>query len=276
LIKRRHWTTEDDAVLRHVYPHLSDKDVAQHLQRTLWSIQSRAKRLKLTKSQEHRENFAQERVRQLSKANSKYHVSHNYFSSIDTREKAYWLGWMWSDGNVYRQGESYQIKIDLYKDDAYILQHFAAALNSDYPLYSYKNAVRLLVSSKQMFTDLSRYGIVPRKSGVNYVPNISLDFVSDFIRGVFDGDGCISKGKNAQITIIGTEAFCHWLQVILQSAIGIQGNCALKKNTTFRWVLSGRANISTFAQWIYQPCSNGERPVCLERKSQRFVAAKFL
>src|SRR5260370_14633801 len=110
----------------------------------------------------------------------------------------------------------------------------------------------------------------------NIAPEIPLTFAADFVRGVFDGDGYISKNKQPQIVIVATQMLCHWLQEVIKDAIGTAGTCALKKNTTFRWILSGRMNLSLFAKWIYQQNLDGAYPLCLERNNQRFIDAGLL
>jgi len=276
MLKRQGWTREDDAVLQQIYPNLSDSDVAQQMQRTLWSIQSRARRLHLTKNAVYRTALNQAHGQRLRKINLIYHVNHNYFSSITTREQAYWLGWIWSDGYVRQQGESYQIELELHKDEVNILEQFKVAVETDSPIRFRRDSARLCIISRQMFQDLGECGIIPQKSKLATQPNIEVIFVADFIRGVFDGDGYISKNKQSQVVIIGTEAFCSWLQSVAQRAIGARGTIALKKNTTFWWMLSGRNNLSAFAQWIYAPFQSGERIICLERKYQRFIEAGLL
>jgi len=275
-LKRQDWTREDDALLQQLYPDLSDSDVAQHMQRTLWSIQARARRLHLTKNAEYRSALNQAHGQRLRERNLTYHVNHHYFSRITTREQAYWLGWLWSDGYVRQRGGSGEIELELHRDDVNILEQFKAAVESDYPIRFRRDSARLCIISRQMFQDLGEYGIIPQKSKLATRPNIDAFFVADFMRGVFDGDGYISKNRQPQVVIIGTEAFCSWLQSVAQRAIGARGTVALKKNATFWWILSGRENLSAFAQWIYAPLRNGERVICLARKYQRFIEAGLL
>jgi hypothetical protein len=227
--KRQSWTREDDTVLQQIYPDLPDSEVAQQMQRTLWSIQSRARRLHLTKNQEYRTALHQAHTQRLRKINLIYHVNHNYFSSITTREKAYWLGWIWSDGYVRQQGESYQIELELHKDDVYILEQFKTAVETDYSIRFRRDSARLCVISRQMFQDLREYGIIPQKSKLATQPDIEEIFVADFIRGVFDGDGHISKNRQPQVVIIGTEAFCSWLQSVAQRVIRSKSNYRIEE-----------------------------------------------
>jgi|GEM_PF-6473601 len=268
MLKRQGWTREDDAVLQQLYPNLSDSDVAQYMQRTLWSIEARARRLHLTKNAEYRTALHQAQGHRLRKRNLLYHINHTYFSSITSREQAYWLGWLWSDGYVRQRGGSYEIELELHRDDVSILEQFKGAVETDYPVRFRRASARLCVISRQMFQDLGEYGIIPRKSKLATRPGIDEFFVADFMRGVFDGDGYISKNKHPQLVIIGTEAFCSWLQSVVQRGIGAKGTIALKKNATFWWILSGRKNLSAFAQWMYAPLENGNRSLALKESTR--------
>jgi hypothetical protein len=265
-----------DDMLKMYYTHSSDASVARQMGMSLDTIKSRAKRLKLKKSEHYQQLLSKERVLRLQKSNCKYTCNHAYFSQIDAREKAYWLGWLWSDGCVLQRGNSYQIRLALQKGDENILQCFRIAVGAEYSIRSERDAVVLTLFSQQMFHDLGKYGVIPHKSLLATYPNIERGFISDFVRGVFDGDGHISRNKSPQITIIGTEVFCSWLQLVSQEARGARGTSALKKNTTFRWTLSGKSNIVAFAQWMYHPLSNGKQVMCLERKYQRFIDAGLL
>jgi hypothetical protein len=250
MLKRQSWTREDDTVLRHIYPSASDSEVAKQMQRTQWSIKSRAKRLHMTKDAEYRAALDQIKTQRLREANRIYHLNHGYFSHITTREQAYWLGWLWSDGCVRKRGNSREIILSLQKGDEDVLQRFRGAVGAGYPIRVDREAVTLLLTSQQMFADLECYGVIPHKSALATYPHIGQAFTSDFVRGVFDGDGCITTSviRQSAVTIIGTEPFCYWLQTTTQREIGIRSAVYHKKNTTFRWVIGARGAITSFAR----------------------------
>jgi hypothetical protein len=208
--------------------------------------------------------------------NRKYDLNHHYFASISTRERAYWLGWLWSDGCVRKRGNSCEIILSLQKRDECVLQGFRSAVGAGYPIRADREAVILRLTSPQMFSDLQRYGVIPHKSALATYPNIEREFISDFVRGVFDGDGCLTMTKQKVVTIIGTEPFCCWLQATTQREIAIRSAVYHKKNTTFRWVISAREMISLFARWMYRTNEDGSLPVLLERKYARFVSASLI
>jgi hypothetical protein len=276
MLKRHGWTREDDALLRRLYPNLSDSDVARQMQRTLWSIQSRARRLRLTKNADYRTALNQAQAERLRQRNLTYHLNHHYFSRIISREQAYWLGWLWSDGCVRKQGNSCEIILSLQKSDESVLHRFRSAVSADYPIRVDREAVTLCLISSQMFADLERHGVIPHKSTLATSPNIGREFTSDFVRGVFDGDGCITTGMRKAVTIIGTEPFCCWLQATTQREIGIRSAVYHKKNTAFRWVVGAGEMITSFARWMYRANADGSLPVHLERKYARFVSAGLI
>ena len=55
----------------------------------------------------------------------KYITNENFFDTIDTEAKAYFLGLMYADGNNYVRGtHSYEMSIALEEGDKYILEKF--------------------------------------------------------------------------------------------------------------------------------------------------------
>ena len=86
----------------------------------------------------------------------------------------------------------YPIKSNIMHEIALINNNL---LDSDYPvtttLKGSKLFYRIDLKSKQMFEDLQRLGVEPNKSLTCTFPNINKDLMPHFIRGLFDGDGCV-------------------------------------------------------------------------------------
>ena len=130
----------------------------------------------------------------IGKLNNIYNVNHQYFKEINSKDKAYWLGWLAADGCVYcRKSTTYMIKLCLGIKDKEILKLFNQSLNYNKPVAITPKTATVEIISKEMFNDLSKYNIIPRKSGVYRMPKIRQDLMHHFIRGYFDGDGSISK-----------------------------------------------------------------------------------
>ena len=133
----------------------------------------------------------------------KYRVNDKYFDTINTEEKAYWLGMIAADGNVYKN----TLQLGLQKQDKEHLLKFRNAINSTHKLISLdKNQYSLQIYSKNLVQSLKQYYIVPNKHKIVKPPNINKKLMSHYWRGVFDGDGHIGcyKGK-WHISICGNE-----------------------------------------------------------------------
>ncbi|MEK7066470.1 MAG: LAGLIDADG family homing endonuclease, partial [Patescibacteria group bacterium] len=55
----------------------------------------------------------------------------------------------------------------------------------------HKTGYRLQIGSKEIFNDLTNLGFTPAKSLELKFPNVPEEVFGDFVRGYFDGDGCI-------------------------------------------------------------------------------------
>ena len=132
-------------------------------------------------------------------ASRHYAVDEHYFDSVDTEEKAYWLGFLDADG--YQDG--HEVVVNLNAQDEEHLWKLRAALRSEHP-------VRLLhddamtggfratfrVSSQSLCSGLNKWGCVPTKSLIVPYPHELPPLLHrHFIRGVFDGDGCLSQSQ---------------------------------------------------------------------------------
>lgn len=130
-----------------------------------------------------------------------YTQDNSLFEKIDNEQKAYWLGFLYADGCVYKckDKNSISITIELHPKDKYILDIFIKHLKSDRKvMVNSRGYVRLEIHSYKMGTDLIRLGCVPRKSTILKFPTKDIvpeKLLNHFIRGYLDGDGCISFCK---------------------------------------------------------------------------------
>lgn len=118
----------------------------------------------------------------------------DFFKTIDTEEKAYWLGFIAADGNIRK--DLLTCSIELKASDREHLVKFAKCFNNYYGVKDIDRqlpSAKIIISSKQCCLDLLQYGITPTKSltlKVN-MDLIPLDLQRHYIRGYFDGNGSI-------------------------------------------------------------------------------------
>jgi len=145
----------------------------------------------------------------------KYTCDYNYFKTVDTEEKAYWLGFLMADGCVHNK----RLSLELQEKDLSHLKLFKDNISSTHPITylkprekfpgSYSNpAYRFRISSPILANDLDKQGMHPNKTFTACFPNLQTNLVNHFIRGLLDGDGCVhlNKDKNSKfVYFLGTE-----------------------------------------------------------------------
>lgn len=127
--------------------------------------------------------------------NCRYKFDDDLFHTIDTENKAYLLGWIASDGHIRDDG----FVISIHERDSVTLQKLRDIICCDLPIANVKdNMISLTVNSKTMAEDIVRHlklvfdGTSRKKDRIVMfpdLPNSELRFA--FIRGYFDGDGCL-------------------------------------------------------------------------------------
>lgn len=194
----------------------------------------------------------------------------SFFHTIDTSDKAYFLGLLMSDGYIMNSLYNKEVGIALQCCDKYILEKLNNYISPTKKLSKYKNSYKWKVASPEMYKDLQQYGITENKSHTDYIyPNIPKEFDRDFIRGYFDGDGCISV-KSTGYNVI---SFCCNSKIFLESLASVlisygiytrpiytgKNRCNQPLHTLY---LSGRANKSLFKKFLYD-------------KAETFLSRKF-
>lgn len=134
--------------------------------------------------------------------NRKYKVNDDYFANQNDK-MAYFLGFLMADGNV--SSTDNKIQICLSEEDADFLEFFYNEIGGS-PIAHYtqnngkQKICRWQCLSSKIKKDLIYYDVIPRKTGFAKIPtNLRKDFYPDFIRGYFDGDGCIWIEKNGAV-----------------------------------------------------------------------------
>jgi hypothetical protein len=197
-------------------------------------------------------------------------ANENYFELLDTNRKAYWLGLIAADGWIVTEKKKPTgFGIALKKEDSYLLKQFAIDLGcpSMYRKERIENNLwQVKFSSEKIASDLIKLKIVPRKSKVLEIPQLSFPLFSSWLRGYFDGDGSVSIRKNtlsvkitsgSKLSLTGIKELLF--QYSIKTSITKDGDtynlCAYTKNAL------------KFGSIIYANMSN---QVCLERKKKVF------
>lgn len=152
-------------------------------------------------------------IRTLKQARrTKISLNENVFKEIDSPEKAYWLGMMYSDGYITKSNSyTNYFAISLKESDKEHLEKFKKFLNYSGNVATYTQVSgyspgslysRLMIGSNTVVKDLEKWGVLENKSDKDLIiPDI--DFKDDFIRGIIDGDGSIRTNDSRILRIHG-------------------------------------------------------------------------
>lgn len=212
-----------------------------------------------------------------------YTLNEHYFDTIDCDEKAYWLGFLFADGATTNTSN---------------VIHFGQIKDRVDTVMAFKNAISLTKEiniripkigntyyfcefhSKIMADKLKELGCIPQKSLLSRFNSsiVPEKYMNSFIRGYFDGDGCIWEGKrkimlvkdkerksgererivhNVKFTITGNYEFINELQNYLCKQLGFKKtklnfSKAKTKKHICTMEYSGRKQIQSFFDYIYK------------------------
>lgn len=152
--------------------------------------------------------FLQEKNIKIDYRKKNKELKENYFEKIDSEEKAYFLGLMYTDGNIRINKSSKQIRLQLQLRDEEIIKKFKEELNSDsnliYDKRIGKECVGIEITNKKLFDDLYSLGVIPNKTYLSQsLPKVPDKFLIPFLRGLFDGDGSLSYKENYNEVHVG-------------------------------------------------------------------------
>lgn len=191
----------------------------------------------------------------------KYTINENYFDHIDTQNKAYILGLLYSDGCNYLP--QHRVKLELQERDKSILDKINIEIGSNKPLSfnnlnaknsNWQNTYRIDITNKHISEKLNSLGMVQNKSLILNFP-IWLDesLYSHFLRGYFDGDGCLQK---YYVSIASTKQFCEKVLDICDSILNIRAtlhDVSHKPESNTKLVyICGISQMQIFLNYLYE------------------------
>ncbi len=198
--------------------------------------------------------------RSIAEANRIYRCDHTFFKTVDNELKAYWLGFIGADGCISDKNE---LLIGLSGKDTEHLETFKQHLGSEHPLKHYMSKyntpmVKLSIGSKELCTDLNRYGVVPRKANILEFQKLPDNLLHHYMRGYVDGDGGFaltsSKYPSLRFYVAGNEKFLLEFQKILIKRCGVkQTKLGSFKHTSTRVLhYGGTRQVLRIVEFLYK------------------------
>lgn len=217
----------------------------------------------------------------------KYPVNENFFDTWSPR-MSYILGYLYADGSLedahYLRGKYIRVTsvdrelIELVKSS---LDSGHTIVMSDSPFPHGKIRYSLRIGSHKMYASLSNHGLYPNKSLTITLPKIPRACTSDFIRGYFDGDGCVhierGVGKSKQkilkrllvVFTSGSKSFLEQLASLLKSELGLNQSKVYTTQKAFQLRYSTEDSVKIF-NFLYKKQTSISR-LFLNRKKDVFT-----
>jgi hypothetical protein len=217
-------------------------------------------------------------------------LNHNAFSE-PTAEAMYWAGFIVADGNLYKykDKENYRLRISLSINDLTLLEQFKEFLKTDVKIAIGKrksdinpngifNYCEISIHSKQIFTDLLKYGITPNKTFTYKMPDWIKDsvYLNQFILGLIHGDGWIreDRDKNVIVGLCGASSVVKDIYDLLKSKLNLKndgtfsitGKCKDGVNDMYSMTFQAHHDVLKILEYLHNGANiNFERKNMLEK-----------
>ena len=267
--KEQPWTDDEINFVKENYMEMKTSDISQTLNRTMSAVELKARKLGLKKYP--------------------YMCDYHYFDEINTEEKAYWLGFLSADGWINKNDKSNAgvTGIELQYGDINHLKKFNKSIKGNYQITDRwrvcelsKNTEKknhmccIRIFSLTMYNSLVEKGFTKNKSFDCHIPPLKQDLIKHYIRGYFDGNGCLCF-TNVSFCInfsTASEVLKNDITKILtlEDFNPVVNTYTTEFGTTMYAININRQNDKlNFLDWIYK-----DSTIYLDRKYKKYLKVK--
>ena len=263
------WSDYELDFLKKNYKEMTNKEISKVLNRTENAIHLQGSRMGMKKYP--------------------YTCDYHYFDDIDTEDKAYWLGFLTADGWINKNDKSNTgtVGIELQYGDIEHLKKFNKSINGNYQITDRWRSCSLSkdkdkkhhmcvirVFSSVMYNSLSKLGFDNDKSYSFKIPKIKDDLIRHYIRGYFDGDGCLCfTNKSFAVSFITASKFFNdgLLELLRLKGFNINESSYVNEFGTIMYnpSIDRIKDKIGFLNWIYKDSN-----IYLDRKYKKFLKVK--
>lgn len=209
-------------------------------------------------------------------SSNKIYTDESFFEEW-SHELAYFLGWLASDGNISEESNAFRITstdIDhlekMFSLFSYGWETCVREWDKEkHP--NYKPAGTIAISRKDIMDKIIDYGIPPSKSLIIEMPYIPTEYMRDFVRGVFEGDGCITYKDNLSPKIVfatGSEKFAYGLGEAIERQTGLKIHVYVDDKRTWTLEYDSITSVKMLFKYMYEGVPS---ELILKRKYDVFI-----
>ena len=208
----------------------------------------------------------------------KYFLNEDYFSCLNL-VSSYYLGFIAADGHItnYKNNKQNHLIINIIESDKSILENLKNSLSYTGKIYNVEKnngqkQSSIRVCSEKLKHDINKYINTNNKTfDLKWCNNISDDLIVHFIRGYFDGDGCVHFNKTKgyySASIVGTEIFVNEIKNFYNQSENNEDGSIKVYKTYSNLVFGGKYVAKKFLDWLYK---NSTEETRLSRKYQKYL-----
>lgn len=188
-------------------------------------------------------------------------LNQNFFREW-SNDMAYVLGFFAADGTmrITRRNTHF---IEFHITDKQLLESIKATVGSSHKISQrvrkdgWKLGYRLQIGSKRWYLDLMQLRFTERKSKVMKLPSIPKEYFGCFVRGYFDGDGCVyfkehPRSDRGTLTWVFSTRFTSGSRIFLTQLHnqlklnGLTGGYIYEKEKGYELVFSRRDSLALY------------------------------
>jgi len=180
--------------------------------------------------------------------------NHSYFRNIDTGNKAYFLGLMVANASI---SDKY-VQIAVHENHSIILDKLLDEIQSGetsrrVKIVNHEKTSRIKLYHPSVISDLKEKGIIGRKK--DRKPYHIDKYVDYYIRGLYDGGGCLSteyKTGNSTMFINCSKPVLIYIQNQFNDKLSIKPNKIYEnKSNSFEMKYRSRRDVLNITNYLY-------------------------
>ena len=263
------WEDWEIEFVRQNYMEMTNSEISQRLNRSENAIHLQASRMGLKKYP--------------------YTCDYHYFDDIDTEEKAYWLGFLTADGWISKNDKNNAgvTGIELQYGDIDHLKKFNKSIGGNYQITDRWKPCKISshpdkkhhtcvirIFSLTMYNSLVEKGFTKDKSYDCCIPPLRQDIIRHYLRGYFDGDGCLcftNKSFHINFTTASKLLSDDVASVLKSNNFNVNENIYVNSfgTTMYKIDIYRTQDKINFLDWIYKDCN-----IYLDRKYKKYLKVK--
>lgn len=261
------WTDREERLLKEFYEDSTKEELINMFpNRTYLAVRQKARKLGLKRD-----------------GRIKHKVNSDFFTT-ESPDLFYVIGLWAADGYINNVG-----RLSYHTTDKELIQELINMIgyegklyiNDNYskvnPEYKTSTSYAIYFYNEEALRVMEKYGIYYLKSLTMKFPNnIPREYLKDYIRGVFDGDGSITisdtinRGKPHKVYSLvftcGSKDFLEGLKQALETHVSDTQRKIQEAPSCFRYTISSKYDIAKFGEWIY-----GDGGFGMSRKKDRIL-----